>query len=46
MKEAEKAGDLIVCIRAYKNMLARGYSREEALEVSEIPEEVADKIEM
>lgn len=39
-----KEGEMLKGIAVYKNMLARGYSKEEALAVSEIPKEVADTI--
>lgn len=45
-RQGFEEGKLLAGIEAYKNMLARGYSKEEALAVSEIPEEVAEKIEM
>lgn len=39
-----KEGEMLKGIAVYKNMLARGYSKEEALVVTEIPEEIADTI--
>lgn len=44
VQEGMQKGEMSKGIAVYKNMLARGYSKEEALAVSEIPKEVADTI--
>ena len=44
VQEGMRKGEMSKGIAVYKNMLARGYSKEEALAVSEIPKEVADAI--
>lgn len=44
MQKGIQKGEISKGIAVYKNMLARGYSKEEALAVSEIPKEVADTI--